>query len=161
MAVFGSALLKSVMFNTSNCNRNVAFLVKRGVKQCLAMCHYRNMGFWVIFSHFSQFLAKNGWFWRRNLSQGWPLLQIAIEIWLFSSKWRVNQCLAKYHNRDMGLFVIFSHFSQFLAKNGWFWRWYWRQGCSVLKIAIEILRFRLKLGVWQLSTTYRSRDMCL
>ena len=51
----------------------------------------------------------------------------------------------------------FSHFSQFLAENGWVWGWYRSQWCSIFQVAIKIWWFSLKWGVWQLSPTYCSR----
>ena len=96
------------------------FWLKWGFNQLLTIWRCRDMAFFCIFSHFSIFLAKNDWFWGQYWSLESSIFPSAIEMSWFWLKWGVNQLLTMCRCRDMAFFCIFSHFSPFLAKNGWF-----------------------------------------
>ena len=119
------------------------------------------MAFSFIFIHFSQFLAKNGWFWKWNWSQECSIFQSAIEMSRFWLKWGVYQHQRMRHCGGMAFSFIFSHFSQFLAKNGCFWKWNWNQECSIFQSAVEMSRFWLKWGVNQVCTMSGSRFIAI
>ena len=83
----------------------------------------------LIFNHFCHFLAKNGWFFEFCCSQTYLIMQFLKEMYQFWSNWGVKQLLEVYHWPDSVFSFIFSHFSQFLAKNGWFFGYCWSQTC--------------------------------
>ena len=141
------AILKSRVFNISLCNRNIPILVKMRGQSASDDFAFSRFGISPIFSQFSHVLAKNGWFWGRYWSLEFSIFQSAIEIYRFWLKWGANQLLMMLHSRDMVFSPIFSHFSHFLAKNGWFWGRYWILEFSLFQSAIEIYRFWLKWGV--------------
>ena len=117
-------------------------------------------GIFPIFSHFSHFLARNGWFWGWYRSIEFAIFQYTIEMHRFWLELGVNQLLTMWHSRDMVFSPIFSHssyFSHFLAENDWFWGWYWSLEFSISQSTIEMYQFWLKWEVNQLLMTYHWR----
>ena len=111
------------------------------VDQLLVMYHCQNIGFPVIFSHFSHFLAKNGCFWSGYLSWVFLIFHDAVEKCRFWFKWVASQLLVMYHCQNIGFFLIFSHLSHFLAKNGCFWSSYLVQVFSILEIGSHLVEW--------------------
>ena len=114
---------------------------KWGVNQLLVMYHLQNIGFPVIFSHFSHFLAKNGYFLSGYFSWIFLIFHNVVEkcrIWL---KWGVSQLLVMYHSRNIEFYFIFSHLSHFLAKNGCFWSSYLVPVFSILVIGPRLVEW--------------------
>ena len=107
--------------------------------------------YWIflIFSHFSQFLAKNGcfleWFWSEECSK----LQNTIKMCGFDYVEGFCELLMKNLFHDTGFFLIFSHFSQLLAKNGCFGGRPWSHEWSMFECVIAIYQFLLKKWVSQ------------
>ena len=135
------------------------FWLKWGVYQHQRMRHCGGMAFSFIFSLFSQFLAKYGCFWKWNWSQECSIFQSAIEMSRFWLKWGVCQHQRMRHCGGMAFSLIFSHFSQFLAKNGWFWKRSWSQEFSRFQLSIEMYRLWLKWGVNQFLVMYICWDI--
>ena len=140
-------ILKSKVFNISIYNRNVPIPVKMRGPTASGDVAFPRCDNFPIFSHFSHFLAKNAWFWGWYWSLEFLIFQSTTEMYRFWLKWGVHQLLTMWHSWDMVFSPIFSHFSHFLAKNGWFWGWCRSLEFLIYQSTIENYRLWLKWGV--------------